>query len=140
MDRMMTSDSHSKGSERDHKRGQNEKDAMENGMRMSAKEQERKNVEVVVQPEVLMEMLQRNEMDHKYGYVMRKKVKWQRLQEKREQQVNMQILKETRELEQVIQKLKRVELQQKEDVEEDVEVSICEPERGPLVFESDEQP
>jgi len=76
---------------------------------------------------------------------MRKKVKWQRLQEKREQQVNMQIIKELRELEQMIdvklktEKLERVELQQKGDAEEDVEVSICELELGPLLFESDEE-
>lgn len=37
-----------------------------------------------------------------------------------------------------IEKLERVELLQKEDAEEDVEVSICDPERGPLLFESDE--
>ena len=51
-----------------------------------------------------------------------------------------------RELEQILdaklktEKLKRVELQQKGDSEEDVEVSICEPELGPLHFESDEEP
>lgn len=77
---------------------------------------------------------------------MRKKVKWQRLQEKSNQQLNMQIIKELRELEQIIdvklktENLKRVELQQKKDVEEDVEVSICEPKYGPLLFESDEEP
>jgi len=47
---------------------------------------------------------------------MRKKVKWQRLQEKRNQQVNMQLTKELRELEQSldakleIEKFKMVEL------------------------------
>jgi len=51
----------------------------------------------------------------------------------------MQIIKEIRELEQIIEQLERVELQQKEDVEEDVELSICEPECGPLLFESDEE-
>ena len=86
-------------------------------------------------------MLQGNEVDQKHGYVMRRKVKWQRLQEKREQQVNMQLIKEIRELEHVIdakqriEELERIELQQKEDVE----VLICYPESGPLLFESDEE-
>ena len=64
-----------------------------------------------------MEMLQRNEVDQKHGYVIRKKVRWQRLQEKWNHQVNMQLIKELRELEQVIDarqridKLETVELQ-----------------------------
>ena len=92
-----------------------------------------------------MEMLQRNEVDQKHGYVIRKKLRWKRLQEKWNHQVNMQLIKELRELEQVIdarqriEKLETVELQQKEDAEEDVEVSICYPESGPLLFESDEE-
>jgi len=76
MERMMTSDSHNRGSERDHNRGQKEKDAKANGMRMRDEEYDREMVEIVVQLEVLMEMLQGNETDQKYGYVMRKKVKW----------------------------------------------------------------
>ena len=56
-----------------------------------------------------MEMLQKNDMDQKYGYVVIKKVKWQRLQEKREQQVNMKIIKELRELEQIIGAKQRTE-------------------------------
>ena len=68
-------------------------------------------------------------------------MKWQRLQEKWNHQVNLQLIKEIRELEQVLdarqrmEKLETVELQQKEDVE----VSICYPESGPLLFESDEE-
>ncbi len=50
----------------------------------------------------IMEMLQGNETNQKYGYVMRNKVKWYRLQEKRNKQVNMQIIKELRELENII--------------------------------------
>ena len=56
-----------------------------------------------------MEMLQRNEVDQKHGYVIRKKLKWQRLQEKRNHQVNMQLIKELRELEQVIDAKQRIE-------------------------------
>jgi len=47
-----------------------------NGMRMSDKKYDQEMVEIAVQLEVLMEMLQRNEKDQKYGYVMRKKLKW----------------------------------------------------------------
>jgi len=54
----------------------------------------------------------------------------------------MQLIKELGELEQILnakletEKFERVELQQKGDVE----VLVCEPERGPLLFESDEEP
>ena len=93
-----------------------------------------------------MEMLQRNEENQKHGYVIRKKLRWQRLQEKWNHHVNLQLIKELMELEQAIDakqridKIERVELQQKEDAEEDVEVLICEPKRGPLLFEIDEEP
>ena len=140
MQRMMTSDSHNRGSERDHSKGQKEKDAKANGTRMSDEECDKEMAEISVQLEVLMEMLQGNETDQKYGYVMRKKVKWQRLQEKRNQQVNMQLIKELRELEQILdvkletEKFERVELQKKGNAEEDVKVSICEPKCGPLLL------
>lgn len=143
MERMMTSDSHNRGSERDYIRGQKEKDAKVNGIQrqLRKEEYEREKDDIVVHLQVLMEMLQRNEVDQKNGYVVRKKVKWQRLQEKRNHQVNMQLMEEIRELEQVIdakqriEELERIELQQKEDVE----VLICYPESGPLHFESDEE-
>ena len=41
MERLMTSDSHNRGSERDHSRGQKEKDGKTNGMRMSDEEYDR---------------------------------------------------------------------------------------------------
>ena len=91
MERMMTSDSRHKGSEINHNRGQKEKDAKAIGIQrqLSKEEYERENVEIAVQLEVLMEMLQRNEEDQKHGYVMRKKLKWQKLQEKWNHQVNI---------------------------------------------------
>lgn len=139
----MTSDSRHKGSEINHSRGQKEEDAKTIGIqrKLSKEEYEREKAEIEVQLEVLMEMLQKNKEDQKRGYVMRKKVRWQKLQEKWNHQVNLQLIKELRELEQVmdarqrIEKLKRVELQQ----DEDVEVSLCYPENGPLLFESDEE-
>jgi len=72
----MTSDSHSRGSKRVHNKGQKNRFAKENGMRMSEEKYDKEMVEMVVQLKVLMEMLQRNEKDQKYGYVMRIKVKW----------------------------------------------------------------
>lgn len=60
MERMMTSDSHNKVSERDRCRGQKEKDAKKNVMRMSDGEYDREMAEISVQPEVFMEMLQGN--------------------------------------------------------------------------------
>lgn len=92
-----------------------------------------------------MEMLQRNEKDHKYGYFMSKKVKWERLQEKKNQHENMQLIKEPRKPKQIIdvkletEKLERVEIHQKENAREGVEVLVCEREHGPLLFESNKQ-
>ena len=62
MERMMTSDSRNRGSERDHNRGQKDKDVMENDIQrqLSKEEYEREKAEIEVQLEVLMEMLQRN--------------------------------------------------------------------------------
>jgi len=57
MERMMNSDSHNRGSERDHSRGQKKKDAKSNGMRMSDEKYDKEMVEMAVQLEVLMEML-----------------------------------------------------------------------------------
>ena len=78
MERMMTSDSRNRGSEINHSRGQKKKDAKAIGIQrqLSKEEYEREKVEIVVQLEVLMEMLQRNEVDQKHGYVIRKKLKW----------------------------------------------------------------
>lgn len=145
MERMMTSDNHNRGFERDHSKGKKEKDAKANGTRMSDEEYDKEMAEIAVQLELLMEMLQGNEIKQKYGYVMRKKVKWKRLQEKRNQQVNMQLIKDMRDLEKILhaklekKKYERVELQKKGYAEEHVEVLICEPECGPLLFESDKE-
>ena len=57
MERMMTNDSHNRGYERDHSRGQKEKDAKANGMKMSDEEYDKEMVEIAVQLEVLMEIL-----------------------------------------------------------------------------------
>jgi len=69
----------------------------------------------------LMELLQRSKEDHRCGWTMRKKVKWHRLQEKREHRLNAQ-LKEG---------LPRA-------TEYHEEVVVCEPEHGPLLDKSGE--
>jgi len=143
----MESDSYNRGSEINHSRGQKAKGTKAVGIQrqLSKEEYEREKAEIAVQLEVLMEMFQRNEENQKHGYVMRKKLRWRRLQEKWNYQVNLQLIKELRELEQVIdarqrvEKPETVELQQNEDAKEDVEVLLCYPESGPLLFESDEE-
>ena len=63
MERMMTSDSHNRGSEINHSRGQKEKGAKAIGIQrqLSKEEYEREKAEIAVQLEVLIEMLQRSE-------------------------------------------------------------------------------
>ena len=39
------------------------------------------------------------EENQRYGWLMKKKVKWQRLQQKREPQMNMQLVEELRKFE-----------------------------------------
>lgn len=83
-----------KGSEEDQSRRNVEKeDANENGIQrqLSEEEYEREKDDIVVHLELLMEMLQINREDQKHGCVIRKKVKWQRLQGKGNQRVNMQL-------------------------------------------------
>lgn len=83
----MATDSHSRGTEEDHGRRKVKKeDAKANGIwkQLTNEEYEREKVEIRVHLEVLMELLQRKEKDQMYGYIMRKKVKWHRIQKKRE--------------------------------------------------------
>lgn len=101
----MTTDSHSKGYEEYHnKRKVKKDDSKANGIQrqLSEEEYEREKAEIAVHLELLIKMLQMNKDDQKHGYVMTKKVKWQRLQEKRNQQVNMQLAEEMKKLEQIM--------------------------------------
>ena len=56
----------------------------------------------------------------RYGWVMKKKVRWNSLQVKLQQKMFSELKKELRE------------------VESEMEVSYCEPEQGPLLEEDDE--
>ena len=60
------------------------------------------------------------EKNHRYGWIMRKKVRWNSLQVKLQQKMIVGLKKELRE------------------VESEMEVSYCEPKQGPLLGEDDE--
>ena len=74
--------------------------------------------------ELLMKLLQENVEDQRHGLLLRKRVKWQRLQQKRDLQISMQLTGELRKLEQMMD----IQLRQKEfrAAEFEEEVSIGE--------------
>ena len=82
---------------------------------MSQEQIDRERVEINFRLELLMEMLWRSKVDQRYGWSMKRKVKWHRLQVKWEHRVNVQLKEEL--------------LSLKGDL-------ICEPAYGPLLFES----
>ena len=84
-----------------------------------------------------MELLQRNKKDQRHGWTMRKKVKWQRLHAKREQQVNIQLKKELRKLKQMMSVQLRCE--ELREAELKMEVAICGPEQGEILGEEDNE-
>ena len=55
---------------------------------MSDVEYEREKDEIKFCLEVMMELLQKNEEDQRCGFLMRRKVKWHRLQKKEEEMMN----------------------------------------------------
>ena len=130
----MTTDSHSKGFEEDHNiRKVKKEDAKENDIQrqLSEEEYEREQAEIVVHLELLMEMLQRSDEDQKHGWTMRRRVKWQRLQEKRNQQVNLEIAEELRKIKQILST--QEEPQELREAEAEMEVSISRPEQGEML-------
>lgn len=88
----MTTDIHSESSQRSHSRRE---DAKAKGMRMSQEEFDREKAEIDFQIGILMKMLQKS------VWTMRKRVKWQRLWERRNQQVKLEIVEELRKIEQI---------------------------------------
>ena len=84
-----------------------------------------------------MELLQRNKKDQRHGWTMRKKVKWQRLQVKRNQQINMQLIEEIRNLEQMMSEKWRCE--ELREAELEMDFSICGPEQGEILGEEDNE-
>ena len=103
MTKEMTTKSHKGeiiGSERGHSR-MRKKDAKANGIlkQWTDEEYEKEKAEIAVHLELLMELLQESVKDQRHGWTMRKRVKWQRLQQKRDQQINMQLTEELKKLE-----------------------------------------
>jgi len=90
----MTSECHRRGSRGNHR--VKKEYAKANGIwrQMSDEEYERKKAEIEVCLEVLMEWLQKEEEDQRYGFLMRRKMRWHKLQKKREQLVNSQCKEE----------------------------------------------
>ena len=87
----MTTDSHrrdSRGSKRDHNRRKEKEDAKANGIRkqLTDEEYEKELAEIREQFNKLKLMIEESQ---RIGWRMKKKVKWQRLQQKREKQMNM---------------------------------------------------
>jgi len=111
--------------------------AKENGKRMSQEELDKEIAEMKEQLNVLMMILEENQ---RLGWVLRKNpVMWhklqRRLQEKKTQQVNMQLAEELMKLEQVLGvKLRSKELRESEL---EMEVSICELEQGEVLGEEE---
>lgn len=76
-----------KGERRDSERSNNrkrEKDAKANDIRhqLTDEEYEKEKVEIMIHLELLMEFLQDNMKGQRHGWLMRKRVKWRRLQQK----------------------------------------------------------
>ena len=91
MEKKMTTDSHrrdSKGSERDHNRRKEKEYAKENGIRkqLNNEEYDKELAKIREKFNKLKMMIEENQ---RLGWLMKKKLKWQRLQQKREQQMNM---------------------------------------------------
>ena len=119
-EKKMATNSHSRASERSHSRRKMKKeDAKANGKRMSQEEIEKEVADLKEQLNALRRMLEENQ---RLGWVLRKKpVEWHEMQ-RRLQQKQVKWLKE---------KLKEVELEMEE--------SICEPEQGEFLGESEDE-
>jgi len=124
----MTIDSHSRSSQGSHSR---KEDAKANGMRMSQEEFDREKAEIDFQIGILMKMLQKS------VWTMRKRVKWPRLRERRNQQVKLEIAEELRKIEQILSAQEESEKLREAEVE--LEVSICRPEQGEMLGEEDNE-
>ena len=124
----MTTDSHSRSSQRSHNRRE---DAKANGMRMSQEEFDREKAEIDFQIGILMKMLQKS------FWTMRKRVKWPRLRERRNQQVKLEIVEELRKIEQILSA--QEESEKLREAEEELEVSICRPEQGEMLGKEDNE-
>ena len=80
----MTSKGHRRGSEGSNTR--KTEDAKENGMwrQWSDEEYKREKVEIIVHLDVMMELLHKEMEDQRFGFLMRRRLKWHKLQKKRQ--------------------------------------------------------
>lgn len=131
----MTVDSHFRRSNEDHNRRKKKENAKVSRIceQLTDEDYEQEKAKITVHLELLMELLQRNVKDQTHGWTMRKKVKWQRLRAKREQQVNIQLTEELRKLEQMISV--QMGCEELREAELKMEVSICGPEQGEIASE-----
>lgn len=112
-EKKVTTDSHSRGSERSHNKGYEKKDAKANGKRMSQEEIDQEIAELKEQLKALRIILEESQ---RLGWVLRKKaVEWHEMQRRLQQ----------KQLRWLMEKLKEVELEMEE--------SICEPEQGEIM-------
>ena len=117
-EKKMTIDSHNRGSERRHNKRYEKKNAKADGKRLSQEEINKELAEIRKELDVLTMQLEENQ---RQGWVLRKKpVEWHEMQ-RRLQQKQVKWLRE---------KLKEVELEMEE--------SICEPEQGEIMGESED--
>jgi len=118
----MTTDSHSRGLERSHKRRNMKKeDAKANGKRMSQEEIDKEIAELKEQLDALRRI---HKESQRLGWVLRKKsVKWHKLQRRLQQ----------RQVRCLMEKLVEAEL------EMEMEESICEPKQGEILGESEDE-
>ena len=86
----MNNKGHIRDSEGNHK--VKKENAKENGMRrqMIDEEYEREKDAIEVHMEVMMELLQKKEEDQRCGFLVKRKLKWDKLQRRREQLMNAQ--------------------------------------------------
>ena len=124
----MTTDSHSRSSQGSHSRRE---DAKAKSMWMSQEEFDREKAEIGFQIGILRKMLQKS------VWTMRKRVKWPRLRDWRNQQVKLEIVEELRKIEQILSA--QEESEELREAEVELEVSICRPEQGEMLGEEDKE-
>ena len=86
----MTIKSHSRGSGGSHKRKIEDAKAKGICRRMTDEEYEREKAEIEVHLEVMMELLQKEEEDQRCGLLVKRRLKWHKLQKRKEQLMNAQ--------------------------------------------------
>ena len=120
VEKKVTTYIHSRGFEEDYSRRKMKKEvAKENGKRMSQEEIDKEIAEIKEQLNVLRMIL---EESHRLGWVLRKKlVKWHKLQWRLQQ----------RQVRWLMEELKEAKLE--------MEQSICEPEQGEILWESEDE-